>query len=403
MSRRTSIAYQAFGLGPRFPRSGLVNRLRFRAVNLPGEFRISQALATNRANHDREPLRIVHAAVAESARLFVDVPEQVERFHADVGSVERPLQKTPEVLHPVGMDVSVRVLDSVIDDGVLIVCLQPFIRFQFVTEDSGPGFNLFVDVLLKFLFFAVVNHKGPNFPAALDHTHNDGLIFAAGTGDALFAFRLMHVPGLTADEGFIHFDFPAQLTAALLALLSKADAVEQKPRGLLGDAQRPRDFATTDPVFRVLKHPHCRKPLIQADGGIFHDGSDLHGELAALVPDAALPSQLVGQEPNRGATATRADYAVFPFWAARHEVLQAVPWVGKVADRFQEGLGFVKGFHTSSVPQNRVLVKYIFAQHSVYKAVAQYVVWLVVNADKRSGRIELACRQVPLDAQEPKG
>jgi hypothetical protein len=35
--------------------------------------------------------------------------------------------------------------------------------------------------------------------------------------------------------------------------------------------------------------------------------------------------------------------------------------------------------------------------------VAQYVVWLVVNADKRSGKIELACRQVPLDAQEPKG
>jgi hypothetical protein len=25
-------------------------------------------------------------------------------------------------------------------------------------------------------------------------------------------------------------------------------------------------------------------------------------------------------------------------------------------------LGFVKGFHTSSLPQNRVLVNYIFAQ-----------------------------------------
>ena len=172
MSRRASIAYQAFGLGPRFPRSGLVDRLRFRAVNLPGEFRIGQTLATNRANHDREPLRIIHAAVIEPARLFVDVPEQVERFHADVSSVERPLQETPEVLHPVGLDVSIRVLNGVIDDRVLIVCLQPFRRFQFVTEDSGPGFDLFVDVLLKFFLPAIVHHEGPNFPATLDHTHN---------------------------------------------------------------------------------------------------------------------------------------------------------------------------------------------------------------------------------------
>ena len=171
----------------------------------------------------------------------------------------------------------------------------------------------------------------------------------------------MHIARLATNEGFIHFDFSAQLAAALLALLSKADAVEQKPRGLLGDAQRPSDFATTDPVLGVLEHPHCRKPLVQTDGGIFHDGANLHGELAARVPDAALPAKLVGKEPDRGATATRADHAILPFRAARHEVFQAVTWIGKITDRFQEGLGFVKGFHTSSVPQNRVLVKYIFA------------------------------------------
>jgi len=96
--------------------------------------RIGQTLAANRANHDREPLRVVHIAVIEPARLFVDIAEQVEGFHADVGPMERPLQKTPEVLHPVGMDVPVGVLDSVIDDRVLIVCLQPFIRFQFIAE-----------------------------------------------------------------------------------------------------------------------------------------------------------------------------------------------------------------------------------------------------------------------------
>jgi hypothetical protein len=34
-----------------------------------------------------------------------------------------------------------------------------------------------------------------------------------------------------------------------------------------------------------------------------------------------------------------------------------------VADCFHQGLGFVKGFHTSSVPQNHVLVNYIIAEN----------------------------------------
>src|ERR1022692_464178 len=285
----------------------------------------------------------------------------MERLDADVSPVECPLQETPEVFHRVGVYVTVNVFNGMIDYGVLIFSLKPFVRFQFIAEDSGTGFNLFVDVFVKFFLPAIVNHEGPNLPAALDHAHHDGLVFSASTSDALFAFRLVHVARLAADEGFVYFNLTAQLTAALFALLSKPDAVEQKPCGLLGDTERPRDFATADTVLCVLKHPHCRKPLVQTDGGIFHDGADLDGELAARVPNAALPAKLVGKEPDRSATAARADHAILPFRATRHEVIQAVRRFGKIADRFQQGLGFVKGFHTSSVPQNRVLVKYIFA------------------------------------------
>jgi hypothetical protein len=108
--------YFTLGLGPRFPRSGLDSRLRFCFVKLAGEFGIGQTLA-NLANYrsaNRSASFILR--VVEPASLFVDVAEQMERFNADIGSVQRPLQQTPEVLHPVSVDIAVGVLNSMVDD-----------------------------------------------------------------------------------------------------------------------------------------------------------------------------------------------------------------------------------------------------------------------------------------------
>lgn len=182
---------QALGLGPRFLRSGLINRCRFCFVKPASEFRIGQAFAADLTNHDREPLCIIHLAIIEPARLFVDVAKQMKGFHADVGTVESTLQETPEVLHAIGVNIPVRVLYGVIDDCVLIVTLQTFIRFQLVTEDGRSSFDLFVYVLLEFFLFAVVYHKGPNLSATFNHSHNHGFVFAARASDALLALRLV--------------------------------------------------------------------------------------------------------------------------------------------------------------------------------------------------------------------
>jgi hypothetical protein len=86
------IGGHALGFGPRFPRNGLVDRFRFFAVNLAGEFCVGQPLAADRANYDGELFRVVHFSVVKPAGLFIDVPEQVERLNADIGAVERPLR-----------------------------------------------------------------------------------------------------------------------------------------------------------------------------------------------------------------------------------------------------------------------------------------------------------------------
>jgi hypothetical protein len=43
--------------------------------------------------------------------------------------MEPALQKAPEVLHGVGVDVAVHVLNRVVDNGVLILFLQAVVRF----------------------------------------------------------------------------------------------------------------------------------------------------------------------------------------------------------------------------------------------------------------------------------
>jgi hypothetical protein len=74
---------------------------------------------------------------------------------------------------------------------------------------------------------------------------------------------------------------------------------------------------------------------------------------------AALPAELIPEEPNLGTPALRTYDAVRP--QARNKVVQTVLRIGEVNDCFLKAFGFVGGFHTSSLPENRVLRKYIIA------------------------------------------
>ena len=156
------------------------------------------------------------------------------------------------------------------------------------------------------------------------------------------------------------FAGPLHLEPATIALA--ADPVEHEPRGFLSDTKRPRDFATTDAVLAIENHPSCGEPLLKADGGIFHDGSDLDGELPLRMAVAALPAQLIFQETDPITTASRTGYAVRPLRPTEHKIFQAVLRNREVQDCFLKGLWFVEGFHTSSLPQLRVLVKDIIAR-----------------------------------------
>jgi hypothetical protein len=49
----------------------------------------------------------------------------MERLDTDIGAVRAEFQETPEVLDSIGVDIAVDVLDSVIDDVVIVVFGRP--------------------------------------------------------------------------------------------------------------------------------------------------------------------------------------------------------------------------------------------------------------------------------------
>ena len=79
-SKRTKAESHYFGLGPRFPRQGLIDR--FCLSDLAGQFCVGDSLVHDVGNADLKPLCISHISQIESESLFIEVAKQMERLSA---------------------------------------------------------------------------------------------------------------------------------------------------------------------------------------------------------------------------------------------------------------------------------------------------------------------------------
>jgi S-adenosylmethionine hydrolase len=67
------------------------------------------------AGQAQETLAVGSLAAVKPERLLIKVTKQVERFNADIGSFDGPLQKRPEIFDPISVNQAVNVLLSVVD------------------------------------------------------------------------------------------------------------------------------------------------------------------------------------------------------------------------------------------------------------------------------------------------
>lgn len=270
----------------------------------------------------------------------------MERLNTHVCTFDRPLQKTPEILHAVRVYVAVNILLRVIDDLVFVFLVQAVIGQQLIGDNFGTLANFLADDLAQFALAPRSDVMDANLASvAFEQSEYD--LFPAGAASMylLFALVLVHETGQATDEGFISLDTARHFVDAS-SVHRITDAMSHKPRRLLRDLQGVRDFVATDAVLAVREHPHRAKPLVESDRGILEDRPDLNRELFLTVK--TFPHQARFEKRQALGLATRTRWTlVSPLGTGNH--FQADLRVRKCSDSLHQATGIfeVNRFHES--------------------------------------------------------
>ncbi len=104
----------------------------------PGQLSIRQTASNNLLHADGEAIHVIHFSVVKAERLFVNVAEQVKRFYRNVCTLQTALQKAPEVLKAVCVDITVHVSFGVVDELMNVFGPQSEVRLGFIGEPFVP-------------------------------------------------------------------------------------------------------------------------------------------------------------------------------------------------------------------------------------------------------------------------
>jgi len=74
--------------------TGAVSVYLFGVLGFTSQLRVSQPSADDLFHNSGESFRICHVSIVVSECLFVNVAKKMERFHANVGSMQAALQQT---------------------------------------------------------------------------------------------------------------------------------------------------------------------------------------------------------------------------------------------------------------------------------------------------------------------
>ena len=334
---------KAEGQAFRFPRPcRLTLNRRF---GLAGQFGVGKALTGDLPYGQVEAVRVIHIlAVVKAKALLIGVSLQVERFNANVSSLERPLKQRPEVFQSVRVYVVPNVHFGMVDELVNVTFLrQALVRLKRVAVDCRSLLYVSADVPANMVRTGVRQDLHPSLlRVAFKQAHHDGLTLESAS--TLLAhpkaglFVQVHVEQLATYESFISFDFARELFFRSWVLECQPNAMQHVPRALLSDTQAAVKLPGANPVLHVGLHPDRNKPLVQTKRGVLHDGPDLHGELRFRMPRLTLPDAPGSDVGHVFRPAGRAHNAIRP--ATRYEVGNAVIGVGKVDDCILQSLWF---------------------------------------------------------------
>jgi uncharacterized repeat protein (TIGR03803 family) len=265
----------------------------------------------------------------------------MKRLNRNVSPRDAALQERPEILKAVCVNATVYVLSRVVYDLMSVFGCESFIRLQCIGVESRASSDVLAYLLLQYCFAAIRDDSSANLAAlALINSHDGSLVLSASPGNPALALRDVHVSCLAPDEGFVYFDFAANLGTKEIVLHYEPDAMEHEPCRFLSDLNITCNLIAADAVLAVGDEPSCGEPLVQRNRGIFHHGANLDGELALCMVLRASPSAPLLAEFDGLATASGAnDLAIWP--ASDSKVVDAVVGIREEQNGLLQALWFV--------------------------------------------------------------
>ena len=222
------------------------------------------------------------SAVVVPKHLLVQIAEQVERFNVDVCSLESALEKAPEILQSVCVNLPVNVGLSMVYDLVLESLVpESLIGHERIGIDRAPRLNVSANLGLQVMLPASGNDIGADLAPTFQNAHDSSFTLDAPVSNFLAALVGVHESGCATDESLVYFYFfaaPAEPYSFLL-MQSETDAVHHKPSGLLRNAESAGNFIGTDSILGIHNQPNGNHPFVHAERGILKDGSHLDSEL----------------------------------------------------------------------------------------------------------------------------
>src|SRR5438270_11182736 len=216
----------------------------------------------------------------------------MERFNGNVCAFQPALYEAPKVFESVRVNFSADVSFGMVNDLMNVILVQSPIAVAIIGREMRATFDVISDNGVKGWAFTIRDNQRSNFSLTLQDARDYGFVrhTLSKSRQAGFCFPVsVHEAGLTADESLIYFDVPLQFSRVRL-MESQAKSLQHEPCGLLCDSQSAMNFQAADSVLAVNQHPESSHPLVEGDWRIFHNRSNLDGELLFAViaePDAA--------------------------------------------------------------------------------------------------------------------
>lgn len=130
------------------------------------------------------------------------------------------------------------------------------------------------DVLLERSTASIFCVEESKFAATLADSNDDFLVIEAG--------RLALVPELSADIGFVHFDFAVE-HRSLRFDHRVPDAVAEVPRCFIADSERPLNLASAHALLGLAQQKRSHEPFRQREMAVIEDRARRNGELVIAL------------------------------------------------------------------------------------------------------------------------